>query len=509
MANLFEQKDRRVIPNWRSFHSTWKLGELQYSKRYINEHKDNKLSIRDYLEAWEKNKSIAIAGDLISAAFVNRFVNNDKVKEAAEFILKSKDTNTVALNDFAHLILKPEYTNTDNYRVFKALDEFDPTDCFAQIRKYKRRINNHPYNPIAYVDLSRLYAILGLEDKSIRNMKIALGLSPENRFVLRAAARLFSHFDKFEFAHNLIRKGELVKIDPWITASEIALATILGKTSKYIKAGMRMISSDNFSQHSLTELASSIGTLDFLSGNRKKARKYLRVALNSPNDNSLAQIEWINNKDLLLDTSPYDYDILNNYEAIALNDYFNRKYDSALGQCEQWFFDLPFSKRPVIFGSHIANSLLNKTNTAIKFLKLGLHSHPRDPQIINNLAYSLGLENRIDEAEEYMNQATYITDINTNTKICLTATEGLISFRKGEIKKGSDIYQKAIGAARSTGIDYLTWLACLNYAREIILAHSDSTFSIENLLSNIPDNTRFPDIIKLKSEVINLFKKHA
>lgn len=508
MANFFEQKDRRVIPNWRSFIRTLKLGELQYSKKIINREYHNNLSINDYLLAWQKDKSVSVAGDLISAAFVNGFINNEKVKEAIKYILANTNKSTNSLNGLVQTILESTQKGTDNNFSDRKLKKFIPSDCHTEIKKYKKLITSYSHNPIAYVDLSRLYSVVGLEKKSIKNMKIALHLAPKNRFILRAAARLFSHFKQFDYIHNIIRKSELVTVDPWITSAEIALATILDKRSRLIKTGRSMINSNNYEWHSLTELASSIGTLEFLNGNRKKAKTYLKIAIISPNDNSLAQIEWINNKDLLLDINPSNYNIKSNYEALALYKYFNRNYEDAFGQCKKWFLDLPFSKWPIILGSHIATSLLDKPSDGAEFLKAGLYSHPHDAQIINNLAYSLVLENKISEAEEYMNQITYISDIKTNTKICLTATQGLISFRKGQLKEGIDLYEKAILSAKSLNNNYLIWLAKLNYARELILSSSYINSIIENLILKIPDNTKFPDVNKLKLEVKALYKKY-
>jgi len=509
MANFFEQKDRRVIPNWRSFSRTLNLGELRYPKN-ISESKDKtNLSIEDYLLDWEGSKSVSVAGDLISAAFVNGFIDNEKVKEAAKYILKNKKKATDSLVSIVQIILESTSKDPKNNFFIKKFKNFDPSDCHIKINKYKKLINNYPYNPIVYVDLSRLYLVLGLEKKSIKNMKIALHLAPGNRFVLRAAARLFSHFKQLEYIHDLIRKSELVNIDPWITSTEIALATILDKRSKLIKTGQSMINSSNYAWSSLTELASSIGTLEFLNGNRKKAKKYLKMAIISPNENSLAQIEWINNRDLLLDINPSDYNINNNYEALALHKYLNQDYKTAFNHCEEWFCDLPFSKRPVLFGSYIAGSLLDKQRDAIEFLQAGFCSNPRDAEIINDLAYYLAIENKIQNAEKYMNQITDISDISTNTTICLTATQGLIFFRKGKISEGIDLYEKAIVSAKSSNNNHFIWLAKLNFARELIFSTSALKSAIENLFLKIPENTKFPDVNKLKREVIDLYKKHS
>lgn len=512
MANFLEQKERRVIPNWRSFFVTAQVGELQYPKRIKGQKKNNSLTINDYVQTWKSNKSISFASDLISAAFIND-IYDEHVKEATNFILKNTSKCTRSINELAQLIQNSpqnEFEKTSFTLNFDDFLQLDNSKLKLEIKKNKEKLKNFIYNPIFYVELSRLYSIFGLKEKAVKNMKIALNLSPENRFVLRAATRLFSHFGHFGYIHGIIRKSEQVKIDPWITASEIALATILKKHSKFIKIGRGMINSDNFNWYSLTELASSIATLEFFNGNRKNTKKLLNKSLIDPNDNSLAQIEWLNKEDFILNVNPNDYNVLNNFEALALNNYFKYDYKSAYQNCIKWFLDLPFTKRPIIFGSHILISLLDDSENAIKLLKAGLYSHPYDSMILNNLAYALALDNNIDEAEKYINQLKYTSEINENTEICLQATCGLIEFRKGQILKGNDLYFKAIEAAKTTNNNYLKWLAELNYFREVLLSNSDSIFQIDNIINLIPDETKYPDVNKLKNEVIELYRiKHS
>ena len=65
MANLFEKKDRHIIPNWRSFENSAKLGELNGSKG-IKLDSSFKPDISDLVEDWQESKSIGIAGDFRS-----------------------------------------------------------------------------------------------------------------------------------------------------------------------------------------------------------------------------------------------------------------------------------------------------------------------------------------------------------------------------------------------------------------------------------------------------------
>jgi len=504
MANLFEQRERRVIPNWRRYSSTSELSELSFAPNDDEGGPKRILLIADYKEAWDRSKTPAIAGDLLSAAFVNGFMDDEVVRNAATYLIKAGNRATSAQMNLANLVLRTVKSTADQPSSEETAGKFSSDRYYGEIRHLRQLINEHPYNSILYVEISRIYAILGLELKSIRNMLMALSLAPTNRFILRAAVRLFVHYDKASYIHNILRKSPLLTIDPWITSAEIALATIRQKESLHIRHGIRMIESGRYSWHSLTELASSVGTVEYLSGNKKKAINLLKKALLSPNDNTLAQIAWINSKIPLLETNPRNYQVQNTYEALALNDYFNRSFESALNSCKSWFLDMPFSKHPITFGAHIAGALLDDYDESIRLLKTGLISHPGDPQIINNIAYSYALQNKISEAESYLSQIDESYSIHPDSRICLTATRGLIRFRKGDTEGGSAHYREAIKSARLHKNAYLGWLASLNYAREIVIGLGSEMDIVENLISKVPDNPFFPDLLKLKAEVINL-----
>lgn len=507
MATLFDPKERRVLPNLRSFTLTANLGELN-DWQESRDHHSRTLSIEDYLLTWEQNKTIAIAGDLLSAAFVNRFTDNQKIKEAALFVLSNKGESTNTLLNFAENIINPPTETSEEKGTLKSLEKSIETNNIGNsIREVKNRLSQYPYNPILYVELSRLYSILAHKEKSLHNMSIALHLAPNNRYVLRAASRLYTHFGLVDYIHHIIKNSDIVQQDPWITSTEIALATIMNKSSRLIKKGLQMIKSGKYSPFSLTELSASIGTLEFFHGNNRKTKSFLKIALRSPNDNSLAQVEWIANKINLFDFNPSNFDIENKYEALTIDDYHNSEWKSALKNSVAWFCDLPFSKQPVIFGSHIAGDILNKPKIARKLLLAGLVSHPNDAQIINNLMYSFALENKLDEAESHMKRLRYCSDIPASSKICLTGTFGLISFRKGDQDEGRRLYLEAIEASNSQRNNHLKRLAELNYAREELLSKSEYVEFAMKAVNKIPDNTGYYNVDKLKTDVIRMYDK--
>ncbi|MBO6794851.1 MAG: hypothetical protein JJ895_13145 [Balneolaceae bacterium] len=342
-------------------------------------------------------------------------------------------------------------------------------------------------------------------------MKTALHLAPNNRFVLRSAARLFAHYnsdenDHLEYIHMVLNKSPMTNLDPWLTAAEISISTIRGFNSSLIKSGIQLINSGNISPFNYTELASSIGTVELLNGSNKKCRTFFDKSLISPNDNTLAQIEWASTKDHRLDIVQDKFQVKLNYEALALDHFHNSEYERSLENAAKWFSDQPFSKRPIMFGSNLASTILKDQEKSIAFLKAGLTSHPYDPQLINNLAYSLALNNKPQEAFEEIKKIKSDAKIDTSTQICLSATKGLAYFRLGDPDIGRQFYLKAIEQTKTINNRSLNWLAILNYAREEILQKSEFADSLIDSVSKIPQNIDDVVISTLRNDLIELYK---
>ena len=510
MANFFENKDRRVIPNWRSFKKTAMLGELDMPLSAIPT-LDISFSIDSYIEDFKTHRTIAHAGDLISAGVVNGFEKDEIVIDAANFILAKPNETTLTQLSLAERISKGRPESNKLFKLDKiSLDEFstyvNPRKVWEKIHLLKQAANEFQFNPIIWVELSRHYSIIGQQRQAVSTMKIALQLAPENRFVLRSAVRLFAHYDDLEFSHDIVRKSQITNFDPWLTSAEISLATLRDRTSKFMKKGADMVSSKNFSPFSITELASALGTVEMINGSQRKSRDLFHKSLQAPNDNSLAQIEWASKKDHQLDINPANFQVKHNFEAQAWDNFTNEKLEDALTNTFRWFLDMPFSKRPVMFGSHIA-SAMDDQETSRDFLKAGLISHPNDPQLINNIVYSLALENKTDDAMKFLERVPSLNQMDKATQICITATRGLVYFRKGLHPEGRKFYLDAIQAAKDVKSKYFNWLAILNYAREELLIKSEEANSVMEAVAMMPDDTENLDIRKLKKEVTEMYEK--
>lgn len=510
MAAIIEEKERRVIPNWRSFRTTASLGELDAISLTQNDLPI--LSIDSYIRDFRNNSSVPFAADLLSAALVNGFDDNNNVKDAAQFLLNNKQKITTSQEELAYRILNGPNSSQDSIEgiTIKQLNDcITNQDFINRIRVLKQHLIEFPYDSIAWVELSRCYSILGQEGKAVQAMKYAVQLSPDNRFVIRSATRLFAHYDELDLAQYVLRHSGMLRKDPWLLSAEISVNTLKGRVSNLLKRGIEIIDSNNYSPFSTTELAASIGTVHLLAGDRKKSRKMFAQSLVSPNDNSIAQVEWVLNSK---DKSLFDKDTISiktqySYEAMAINNFYNNNLIAALNNACQWFCDMPFSKRPVMMGSCVAD-LLNNKNLAITFLKKGLMSNSNDCQLLNNIAYYYALENNLDEANKYIERIDHKL-VGEVDGICITATKGLIKFREKDYECGRELYLRAIDSTTMLRNKELNYKAILNYTREEIMAKSDHIEPAMNLISEMKDIDNMSiEIKKLHSEVVELYQKN-
>lgn len=511
MANFIQVKDRRVIPNWRSFNKTSHLGELNsINKDFITPRKN--LSIVDYEEAWVHNKTVAYAADLLCAASINAVFPNDIIISASKFIIENKDISTELQLQLANRYLNPSTLISigDKFNEINSDTLLSITDInviYEKIKKIKYLIRLRPLNSLLYVELSRYYTVLNNKVKAIHSMKIALTLSSNSRFVLRSAIRLYVHFDEVELAHKLIRLNQSTLFDPWLLSSEISLSTVLGRTSRNIKKGIDFIESKSISPFSFSELAASIGTVEFLSGSHNKSRKLFNKALIQPNDNTLAQIEWVSNKDKSIQLDPAQYNVELSFEALSLDCFHNQDYENSLNNAAKWFLDMPFSKRPIVFASGIATTILKDQAKAVTFLKAGLINHPQDALLLNNIAYSLALDNKTEEAKIYLNKISKSSDLNEITDICSIATRGLCLFREGKVEEGRVLYLEAIQKAKDKQMKKLAYIAILNYAREELIFSNEHNETVNNLVSQVPVDKNDIELECLKNDVLDLIQK--
>lgn len=466
----YKSKERRVVPNWRYFDTTLAAGELDNWK--VAKLRTNSFLIDDYVSLWKEHKSLYRAGDIISAGITNGRIDDVSVKEAACFILEREDQSTRSLISSAKKVLGVDSSNDSQsaQEIVRLRECTAIEDIRIYIHSLRSQLNLMPYNPFLYVDLSRAYLLLGQNKKAEDAILLALKYGASDRFVARSAARFYLHIQEKDKAYEAIRAKGAVSVDPWLMAAEIAICMLRGKTSNYVKKGLGIIESRNCTPFGFTELASSIGTLELVAGAKRKSNRLFRKSLIQPNDNSLAQVQWVNSfEPLSINTG---IPVHNDFEVKTFDALMRGDYSSARHEAVNWICDMPFAHKPVNVGARICSLYLHDFALASAIMDVGLRSDESNPSMLNNKAYCAARANQIDAAKKAIGKLTNSNLVNTSVelKACIRATEGLINYRSNNKEEGSRLYQEAIAIAKQDNDSSLYQKAVLNYCRERLIA---------------------------------------
>ena len=504
MSTFVEDKQRKVIPRWRDVRTASRMGELGSIARGAERPLPDDVSFAEKLQLWQTEPSIAAAADLVGAALV--YGREREAVDAAGYLVARADDleNAPAVVTSASTLLLQ--ADPDHNYIPEQVSPLSERLSYDHIHNLRIRLHKDPRNSLAWADLSREYAIIGLPEKAKKAMGVALGLVPDNRFLLRSAARLYVHLNEPDRAHELLRRQHVTQRDPWLLAVEISVAGIAEKTSRFIKEGRLWVADQSLSPFDTSELASALATLDFTAGASKHARRLFRQSLLQPTDNSVGQASWASRHMTGFDLDPSYLQVPRTYEARGWAAYANAEWTDALANYENWLFDQPFSSWPAACGSSLAVIVLGDYKKSEQFTRIGLKANPTNPLLLNNHAVSLALLDRLTEAEEVLGRIKP-EECPQTTKIASTATKGLVSFRQGDLARGRSFYQEAIRLAEELDEPRLRSLAKIMLAQEEVHARTDRAKSAYQEAMMGFDKIRDRDFVPLLERVAGEMKR--
>jgi len=438
MNNDIEYENRQIIPRWVPFKDSCLLNQLFV----FNSAEPNQLELYNYkkiIKDWESNKSLSYAIELIAASHILGMPEYSEYREAVTLIIADKNKNT-----FVNSILG----KVDDFQCSCA-DSKNEIVYRANIHKIRLRLNQTPEDAILWIDLAYYYLLSGNIKKAEKCINISLNINSENYHIIRSAARFYVFLEEPEKALYLLRKAASLKTNPLVLASEISISEAFDLRSKNIKNASAMIESAKFSDTILSELLGTLATLEFNTGASKKGKKLLEKSLIAPNENTIAQIQFLSKK---FDGSfdPTKFHVPCRYEADAWNLYQQQNYYLALDQAEKWFYFQPFSSRSAILYSYLQISIFEDEKKALSLIDSALCLSPDDFALLNNKAVALARSGDTDGAKHISLLFESRTDIEEEDKSIIKATCGLIAFREGEPERGRLLYKEAINEFKST-----------------------------------------------------------
>lgn len=495
MSILYSRSDRNVIPRLRSFDLTIQTGELGQERRNHSETESTKY-FQYHKKKWEKHQNLQNARNLYSSAV---FLGvEDEFSHIGRFILKFGEGNS-ALAEYIYKKISGENALLDPNTIAK--------DHQYLIANLKSRLIIEPKNPILWLELGRLYFLLG-HKKAQKCIEISLNLDNNNRFIVRSASRFFHQNKDAERSLHIIRKSMYSKEDPWLLAADIGYSNILNRKSRLIDTSIKITKNNQQdSPFFINELASSLGTYELKNGTSKKAKEFFNISLIQPNDNALAQAYWINERNNM-PLFPFANEIPDNiftYEAQTLAEFQKENYQSAYNFALKWHKDEPYSVRPVNIAAYIDCIFLKEYDRSIALINKLINKEVEDDLLYNNLIYLLIKSSQLELANKYFinKLQPIITKEDADSPIFI-ATAGLVAFRNGMTEKGIELYKKSISLARKYQKPHNRALAMGNFILECLSNPAVEKGVYNNIIeefNNYCKRTTELDILELQKDI--------
>jgi len=424
-------------------------------------------------EEFDENPTIGMAADLISSALLAGKV--EKCNAAVQYVLEHESD---APHNLLHLA--KSLSNTDT--VTKSEHYLSLT-----IAKTRELLRLFPRNPVLWSDMARHYAENGDKQRANKCIQTALQLAPDHRWILRTSARFLVHQGNPVGAHKLLAQHPRTRHDPWLIAAELACAQVAGRAPKYWRQAGDILKQNAVAPIHLSELAIAVAMMELESGEKKKAKKFVRRGLIAPTENTLAQVFWAKENRHLRDGFKLNELVRSTrdaYEADYRLNLTNGELERALTSAEIWLKDEPFAARPKSEIAYVA-SMLDDYELAIKMTsEVDRLDGDQDQTLVMNKIFALLssgkllLEKNKDELNNLKCKLDTIVSGNENSYHAL-ANLGLWHYRYGEVLSGRRNYEKAVQAAEKLHSLEATASAATFFAREAIISRD---FAAANVL---------------------------
>jgi tetratricopeptide (TPR) repeat protein len=462
------RSDRKVVPRWRSFHASLALGELLPlpNAREQRAEPTGKDELGHLRADYRANQIGPIAADLMGAALV--LGQRETVLDVAEAVLENQISATATARRLAERLMEAD----GNTPAAVQADQILELEGDARRGELRRQLRESPRNALRWTDLARLQTIIGKERHAHRAMLTARGLAPEDRHVLRSAARLAIHRHRPDEARAMLRAVPRTRRDPWLLAVEISAADIAGERSPLIRVARQMLSDGRFADHELSELASVLATLELDAGDLRSSRQLFRQALVDPSENAIAQMTW---------AAPalgvkYDEEALaqpTSWEARAITARRSGEWRRATQEARRWLEDQPFASRPAEFGSYEA-AKGGDFKTGLSFAEDAILANPKEFLLRNNAAFCLLSMDETERAKSHLSEID-TKQLEPHNIVTLTATWGLYHFRSDAPDRGRELYLQAIRSSRNPTSRALATIMLAREEMRVGLANAGDT----------------------------------
>jgi len=435
---------------------------------------------------------MGVAGDLLSAAVTL----GDR---RAEILAIAWDVETKTPLPLQKIMCEDIRANEKR----RESNRFDvqATEGGERVQILRRVLAVEPRNALRWVDLALEHLVLGHPKKSTKAMRIAMNLGPHNRFVLRSASALLVELGEMDRALAVLGQSPQSSSDPWLVAPQIAIADLARMKQTAVRAAHSVLDADHPPMH-LAELRAALGTVQLSAGSSRRGRQLLRGSLEAPTENSLAQVEWSDQRTQDLDPiiGEMPENVPRAFEALARRAIYEAQWIEGLKHCGNWRRDQPFSVEPYVWEGFCACEAEDWVR-AISTCEKGLTFHRHNLYLLNNLAFAQIGNGRLREAHETLLEARRLAG-GDDAKLTLAATEAMWLFRIGEVAEGHKRYNTVIRLFAKTHRRDDAARAALMLAQEERYVGSDFADESWNRATDlVRQSSKAPQVIRLQERI--------
>ncbi len=431
---------RRLIPKWRTIATTLESAEAGSHKSAATpKPQGDAEELQRSIANWRQERTPGFLGDVLAHS-----IHKELIPQVLDVSLEARrrgDPMTVVQSTLIEELLA---TSGEALIALGAVEASVPVDhpYQAGIQRLRALLSSNPNNGLAWLDLAQFQAAQGKTKSAERSILSALTLAPDNRTVIRTAARFWVHANQHDLAHQLVRRHQRTASDPWLMASEIALADLAGVPSVFLAKGKRFIVDNaKFNPAHLTELSGVIADEEFKAGQLKRAREAFRKALQVPNDNMIAQaIEHQARFGVVLESPQINQALARSHEAQVIKAWSDREPDLAERHGKAWHNEEPFSSRPIQFLSSLY-LFKGEYENSERWIKVGLGADPSDRGLLINLAF---LHARAGRGSDMTSVLRRLRNAHGDANPFAKATEGLFEYSQGRFETGDHLYNEAV-----------------------------------------------------------------
>lgn len=464
MQSSSGEDSRNVVPRWRSLGVTTGI-ELKSENRFPNAPNFTAESFSADLSVWRSENTLASASDILDLAILT-----GEVALLSEAIGKMKPFEASirpGLIETIRRVYRPAELGQDTIKKMMDLEQNEHY-LRKSVAMYKKRILNAPRDVLSYLELARLYTTMGSYNKSEHNLRIALALAPDDRFVLRAITQFYNVVGDIGQALRPLWRSHSIKYDPWVQSAEIASAGLSKRGSRIASSAMRGVRGAKRLNVECTELALGLATLELEAGAKQsKVFQIVRSAVNQSTENALAQAVWLSEKTGRPFASRFpDVELRDSaHEARALDFAEKSMFVEAAAEASLWLADQPFQSQPAIYLLNISSVQLNDPESVLAVAQRVSRLHHSDWNVLNAALMVFARAKRIDSAIEAVKALEKYADSSVGS-IFAAAGWGLIHFADKKIDDGRESYDLAISKARTAKRGDLVINACMFWLRE-------------------------------------------